>query len=100
LSAQITSQQTADASTTMLILGRLREQRTAEAIELLEARLDGALINLGAAMAATPPAERAAVPLDTLQKAREYRTEFPRHTSYTNIDESVVRAWRLLNEQK
>jgi lipid-binding SYLF domain-containing protein len=100
LSAQITSQQTADASTTILILERLREQRTAEAIELLEARLDGALINLGAAVAATPPAERTAAPLDTLQKAREYRTEFPRHTGYTNIDESVVRAWHLLNEQK
>jgi hypothetical protein len=58
------------------------------------------LINLGAAVAATPPAERTVAPLDTLQKARGYRTEFPRHTGYTNIDESVVRAWHLLNEQK
>jgi lipid-binding SYLF domain-containing protein len=100
LSAQITSQQTADASITVLILQHLREQRTAEAIELLEARLDGALINLGAAVAATPPAERAASPLDTLQRAREYRAEFPRQTGYTNVDESVARAWRLLNGEK
>ncbi len=100
LSAQITSQQTADASTTLLILERLRQQRTAEAIELLEARLDGALINLSAAVAATPPIERASSPLDTLQRAREYRGEFPRQTGYTNVDESVARAWRLLNGQK
>jgi lipid-binding SYLF domain-containing protein len=100
LSAQITSQQTADASTTLLILERLREQRTAEAIELLEARLDGALINLGAAMAATPPAERVPSPFDTLQRAREYRTEFPRRTGHTNIDDRVARAWQLQGEPK
>lgn len=99
LSAQITSQQAADVNTTILILDRLRDQRTAEAIELLEARLDGALINLGAAVATTPRDERTSGPVDTLQRAREYRAEYPRQTGFTNIDDGVERAWRLLNEQ-
>jgi hypothetical protein len=100
LSAMITSQQTADLSSTILILDRLRAGRVPEAIELLESRMDGALINLGATVGATPREERGSNSLATLQRAKEYRAKFPRKTGDRTIDERAERAWSLPDEQK
>ena len=100
LSAMITSQQTADLSSTILILDRLRAGRVPEAIELLESRMDGAVINLGATVGATPREERGSNSLAILQRAKEYRAKFPRKTGDRTIDERVARAWSLPDEQK
>ena len=100
LSTMITSQQTADLNSTILVLDRLRAGRVPEAIELLESRMDGALINLGATVGATPREERGSNSLATLQRAKEYRAKFPRKTGDRTIDQRVERAWSLPDEQK
>ena len=99
LSAMITSQQTADLNSTVLVLDRLRAGRVPEAIELLESRMDGALINLGTTVGATPREERESNSLVTLQRAKDYRAKFPRKTGDSMIDDRVARAWSLQNEK-
>jgi lipid-binding SYLF domain-containing protein len=96
LSAMITTEHSADAGMTVAILERLRSGRTAEAIELLELQLDGAVTGLGASLAATPRRERPASALSNLKSARQYRNKFPRKTGDRSTDDGVERAWGLL----
>ena len=97
LSAMITTEHSADAGMTVAILERLRSGRAAEAIELLELQLDGAVTGLGASLAATPRGERPPNALSNLKSARQYRNKFPRKTGERNTDEGVERAWSLLD---
>ncbi|MBI3852272.1 MAG: lipid-binding SYLF domain-containing protein [Verrucomicrobia bacterium] len=100
LTAMLASVYTADAQTTLLILERLRAGHTTEATTLLETRLDGALINLGASVGTSPQPERQPDSLQTLRRAKEYRTRFPRKTGNSNVDDEVARALSLLDKQK
>lgn len=97
LSAMITTQHSSDGGMTVAILERLRSGRTAEAIELLEWQLDGAVTGLGASLAATPRAERPPSALSNLKSARQYRAKFPRKTGDRSIDDGVEQAWSLLD---
>ena len=97
LSAMITTQHSSDAGMTVAILERLRSGRTAEAIELLEWQLDGAVTGLGASLAATPRADRPPNAVSNLKSARQYRAKFPRKTGDRTTDEGVERAWSLLD---
>ena len=100
LTAMLTSVYTADAEMTLLILERLRGSQTPDGITLLETRLDGALINLGTSVGATPQKERPADSLKTLRRARDYRGRFPRTSGDPNIDNGLAQAWSLVQNQK
>ena len=100
LTAMITTQHMADADVTVSVLERLRATHTAEAIDLLELQLDGALIGVADALRGAHKKELAAAPLNTLQRAREYRAKFPHKSGDPNIDEGVARAFGLLEQRK
>jgi len=100
LTTMTTTMQAADAATTVTILEQLRTGHRAEAIELLESRLDVSLLGLGSSVGATPRTERQPASLRTLQRAKEYRAEFPRKTGNTNVDSAVRQAWNLTDEHK
>ncbi len=96
LSAMTTTMQTADAATTLLILQRLRDGNSREAIDLLESRLDGSLIALSASLNAMPRAKRPPQSLELLRQVRDYRERYPRHTENPDIDKQVAQVWNLL----
>jgi len=100
LSAMLTTQQTKDADMTILILEQLRARQTSEAVDLLELQLDGALIDLGASLEATPEKARQPIALAALRRARQYRTRFPRKTGNPSVDAAVARAFSLLDKQQ
>lgn len=89
----------AEASTTVWTLERLRSGNTTKAVELLESKLDGALIGLGASLSSTPESRRDPALIKTLQSAREYRARFPRKTENPEIDEAVARVFALLDRK-
>jgi lipid-binding SYLF domain-containing protein len=98
LAASITTQYTADASLAIALLEQLRAKYSTEAVELVEMRLDGALIGLSSSLSAMPKPERPAIALQTLQRAKEYRTRFPRKVADPTIEEELTRGWKLLPE--
>ena len=100
LTAMLTSFYTADAEMTLLILERLRANQTPDGVTLLETRLDGALINLGTSMGATPKKQRPSNSIQAVRRARDYRTRYPRQSGDSTIDEAVVRAWSLVENQR
>ena len=89
----------AEAGTTARILERLRAGNATAAVELLELKLDGAVIGLGAFLAETPASRRDPSHLKMLQIARDYRIKFPRKTNSPEIDDGVARAFGLLDGQ-
>jgi hypothetical protein len=95
----IIGQLTAEASTTTVTLKRLRAGNTTNAVELLEIKLDGDLIGLGAML--TDPRELKSDPqyIKTLQMVRDYRTQFPRKSSSPEVDAGADKAFDLLNGQ-
>jgi lipid-binding SYLF domain-containing protein len=86
LSEMLTTEHTADADMTVAILERLRGRQTAEAIELLEVQLEGAMTGLEASLSARPKAERQPNSLKILDRAKDYRSRFPRKTGRPNAD--------------
>jgi lipid-binding SYLF domain-containing protein len=98
LSAMTTAMQTADTATTLLVLQRLRQGQSPEAIDLLEARLDGSLIALGASLNAMPRAKRPPQSMELLRQVRSYREKYPRHTENPDIDKQVTQLLDLLSQ--
>ncbi len=95
----IVGQLTAEASTTTVTLKRLRAGNTTNAVELLEIKLDGDLIGLGAMLA--DPREFKSDPqhIKTLQMVKDYRAQFPRKTGWPEVDAGADKAFDLLNGQ-
>jgi hypothetical protein len=89
----------AEASTTVGTLTRLRDGNTAEAIELLEIKLDGALIGLGAFLPEIPESRRDPLHIKAVEMAHAYRTRFPRANDSPEIADGVARAFSLLDGQ-
>jgi|SRR5688572_21490164 len=88
----------AEASTTVRTLERLRAGNATGAVELLEIKLDGALVGLGAFMRETPPSNRDPLHLKVLSMARDYRARFPRTHDSPEVARSIARAFTLLDE--
>jgi glucose dehydrogenase len=95
----IVGQLTAEASTTTVILKRLRAGNTTNAVELLEIKLDGDLIGLGAMLADPREFKRDPQYIKTIQMVRDYRTQFPRKSGSPEVDAGADKAFDLLNGQ-
>jgi hypothetical protein len=89
----------AEASTTVGALERLRDGNTTGAVELLEIKLDGALIGLGAFIPEIGESRRDPLHLKVVEMARDYRAMFPRTNDSPEIADGVARAFLLLDGQ-
>jgi len=87
-----------DASTTLSTLGQLRSGGDTNAVELLEIKLDGDVVGLGAFLADIPESRRDSTDVKILKAARDYRVKFPRKTGSAS-DEGVARAFDLVKGQ-
>lgn len=65
------------ASSAVVVLRHIRAGDTNRAIEALELRLDGELIALQAFLDGTPQSRRDPLYVRTLERAREYRANYP-----------------------
>ena len=99
LSAMVTSQHTSDAEMTLAVLERLRGYRTTEAIDLLEFQMEGAVRGLSNALAAVPRPERPPGPVQTLQRARNYRAKHARKAGEPRVEERMKGAESLLDRK-
>ena len=88
-----------EAGSTVGLLKRLRAGNSTGAVEVLEYRLDSALIGLGALLPSIPESRRDRSYLKAIQKAKDYRTQFPRTNDSPEITEGVARAFTLLDEK-
>lgn len=89
----------ANISVEVRVLECLRDGRTNDAIRELEQKLDGDLMVLGGGLAAMDQTTRSQLGyLKPLQRAKDYRLEFPRSTGRPLLDKSVEHAFSLLDE--
>ena len=86
-----------EAGSTVGLLKRLRAGNSTGAVEVLEYRLDSALLGLGALLPSIPESRRDRSYLKAIQKAKDYRTQFPRTNESPEITEGVARAFTLLD---
>ena len=87
----------AEAGTTVGILKSLRSGKSTTAVELLEIKLDGALVGLGAGLSDIPAPRRDPLHIRAIQSARDYRSEFPRTNDSPEVAEAIAKAFTLLN---
>jgi len=92
-----TGSMAAEASTTVGILKRLRAGDSTNAVELLEIKLDGALVGLGAFLPEIPEARRDPLHIKVIRTARDYRAQFPRTNDSPEIAEAIAQAFILLD---
>ena len=92
LSGMTMTLQTSDAATSIGLLEQLRAGRSKEGMEMLEARLDAAAIGLSGAVRDTQDPERQTNSLRALERIRDYRAQYPRHTGNSNVDHAVAQA--------
>lgn len=90
---------TAEATTTVGTLNRLRAGKMNEATDLLETKLDEALIGLGAFLADPRELNRDPLRRKTLEMARDYRAKYPHDSGSPIVEESIARAFSLIKER-
>jgi hypothetical protein len=84
--------ESAEAAVTVHALERLRAGDTNGAEDLLESRLDGALISVKSFLQSVPTTRRDTNAIQTLRLAKSYRDKFPRKTSTPEVDQAVAQA--------
>jgi hypothetical protein len=96
-SRQIIASNQAETATTVVLLKELRAGNTTNAIEILETRLDCALMEFGSIF--TDPREMKLDPMyiKTLQRARDYRIQFPHKSGLPAVDEATAKTFGLLD---
>jgi hypothetical protein len=82
----------AEAALIVKALEHLRAEDIVAANELLEARLDGAVINMSVVDHSGFGAETNAKVKGVLHKVRDYRQRFPRKSAQPNVDAAVASA--------
>lgn len=92
ISAMHAEQNATEVGFTVAILDSLRSGRTNDALQLLETRLNGALITFGV----SPASERDAKYDKILKMAKEYRSKYPHKSGISEIDTGVARAFDSL----
>lgn len=85
---------------TLAVLQRLRDGRTNQAYELLEGRLSTYIIFFVRDYRELPASAHDQAALNVLAQARDYRARFPFKHQYSNVDEGVADAFKILDEQK
>ncbi len=76
-------------------LNRLRTNHVADAIELVENELDGALIGFGTYVDHDPHWHPDSTQRNILRMAREYRARYPRRSLHPEIDRAVSKTLAL-----
>ena len=89
----------AEASTTTGILKRLRADDRTNAVELLEVKLNGALVGLGAFLSEIPKSRRDPTNIKAIQMAKDYRAQFPRTNDSPQIQNAIADAFGLLESR-
>jgi hypothetical protein len=82
----------ADVGIIVAVLERLRSGRTNDAVQLLETRLDGALVGIGTA----PQDARNANVNSAARMAQRYRGEHPHKAGTPEVEAAIVRAFASL----
>ena len=90
---------TSDAVTSVVELKHLRGGDTTNTIELLEIRLDGDLIGLTPFLDDRRALDRDPSYIRSLQKVKDYRTQFPRKSDSPELDAGADKVFDLLNAQ-
>jgi hypothetical protein len=78
----------------------LRAGKTTNVVELMEVSLDGDLIGLGAFLRDPHELKSDPVSIRVLQRARDYRTQFPHQSGSPVVDQAIIGAFHLLDGQK
>ena len=79
----------ADTQSQVSVLQGLRDGKIEQATELLEATMDHKIIGLRLSEDHSERTNQAV--RDAIQKAKDYRTKFPRHSRSTEIDQAVAK---------
>ena len=95
----ITGSLAADTGMTISTLERLRSGKETNAVELLEIKLDGDLVGLGAFLTEVSKSRRDPTHIKILKMAKDYRTKFPREMDAAT-SECIANAFVLLEEHK
>ena len=90
---------TAEASTTVAELRRLRAGDVTNVVELLEIKVDGDLIGLNPFLADPREFNRDSRYVDALKMVRDYRAEFPHKSGMPEVDAGAAKAFNLLDGQ-
>jgi hypothetical protein len=90
---------TAEAGNDLAELKWLRGSETANVIELMEVNLDGDLIGLGGFLRDPHELKRDPAYIKLLQRARDYRGQFPRKSASMEVDEATAKCFHLLDGQ-
>jgi hypothetical protein len=99
LNASIALEHSADIGMMLHILMGLHEGRTNDAMELLEGQLDTDIIFFAASYKELPQTQRESLDLHSLTEAHWYRSKFPFKHRYHDVDDSVARAFELLDKK-
>ena len=98
--ANLASHNYADLGVTLAILQRLRDGRTNQAYELLEGRLNTAIVGFVASYRELPASVRDGPDMKVLQQAKDYRAKFPFKHRYPSVDKGAADAFKILDEKK
>jgi hypothetical protein len=94
----VASSLAADANLAVATLQCLHSGKETNAVELIEIKLDGDVVGLGALLGEVPNSRRDPTNIKVLKRARDYRAKFPRKTD-SLTDEGIRRAFALLERQ-
>jgi len=89
----------ADLSVTVAILQGLRDGKTNATLRFLENRLDTQIGLFGSEYSGLPVVLQKQMSLKPLQRARDYRIEFPFKSSDKASEEDVTNAFQVLNDK-
>lgn len=76
-----------EVQTQVAVLKKIRNGQTAEATELLETHLDGNIMPLSNSKEYADRTNFAVA--QAIQMARDYRSQYPRHTTFKDVDNAV-----------
>ena len=85
-----------EAGNAINCLKSLQAGNTTRAMELTESQLDCSVIGLWLFLADVPESQRDPMSLQILQRARDYRTQFPRLTGSPEASAMVAQAFALV----
>ncbi|HEU5072089.1 MAG TPA: hypothetical protein VFV96_16920 [Verrucomicrobiae bacterium] len=95
----IVSRSSADLGVRLYILYSLRTGHTNEAINVLEARMTSDVVAFAASYRDLPVSIREKVSLTAFRRARDYCRKYPVRSGHSDVDEIVMKAFTLLDEQ-
>jgi hypothetical protein len=93
-------QHAANVSVTVSILKGLRNGRTSQALQFLEWHLDMEIAQFGSEYSTLPASIQKQMDLRSLQRARDYRAQFPFQNPDPNLAEDASNTFTILDENK